>query len=180
VGRAVAASPSKTEEVGMRTLSICLGLTVFLAAWAPARADEEKVDLDKVPKAVTDAVKARFPDAEVKGASKETENGKTIYELEIKNKKDEIDVELTPDGDITSIEKEIDAKDLPKAVAKAVEDKYPKSELDEVEEVTKVEKKAEKLAFYEMLVKTADKKLVEVQVDPDGKILNEEKKEKKD
>jgi uncharacterized membrane protein YkoI len=165
----------------MRTFSVWMGAAALLAALAPSiRADEEKVPLDKVPKAVMDAVKARFPDADIKGAEKEKDGDKTIYEIEIVNKKDEIDVELTPDGDITEIEKEIAYKDLPKAVSKALEDKYPKAEFDEVEEVTKVEKKTEKLAFYEVQVKTADKKRVEVQVDPDGKILNEEKKEKKD
>ena len=163
----------------MRTLSICLGLTVLAAAWAPARADdEEKVDLDKLPKAVTEAVKARFPDAELKEASKETEDGKTIYEVGITSKKDKMDVSLTADGDITEIEKVIDAKDLPKAVSKALEDKYPKAEYKKAEEVTKVEKKAEKVAYYEVRLTTADKKKVEVEVDPDGKILNEEKKDK--
>jgi uncharacterized membrane protein YkoI len=159
-----------------------MGIMVFLAATAPTlRADDEdNVPLDKVPKAVLDAVKARFPDAELKEASKETENGKTTYELGIVNKKDKIDVELTPEGDLVDIEKEIDVKDLPQAVSKALEEKYPKAEYGEVEEVTTVEKKTEKLAFYEIQLKTTDKKRYEVQVDPDGKILNEEKKEKKD
>jgi uncharacterized membrane protein YkoI len=159
------------------SLSVCLAVLLGSASASAVRADdEEKVPLDKVPKAVMDAVKARFPDAEIKGAEKETEGGRTIYELEIKYKKDEIDVDVTPDGDIAEIEKEIEYKDLPKAVSKALEEKYPKAEFDEVEEVTKVEKKVEKLAFYEVQVKTADKQKLEVQVDPDGKILNEEKK----
>ena len=166
----------------MRTFSVWVGAAALAAAlaWAPSvRADdEEKVPLDKVPKAVIDAVKARFPDAELKEASKETEDGKTIYEVGITSKKDKMDVSLTADGDIVEIEKEIDAKDLPKAASKALEDKYPKAEYKKAEEVTKVEKKAEKLAYYEVLLTTADKKKVEVEVDPDGKILNEEKKDK--
>ena len=156
-------------------LTALLGLAVL--AQAVRADDEEKVALDKLPKAVVDAVKARFPDAEMKGASKEVEGGKTTYEVSIKNKKDEIDVELTAEGEITAIEKEIDAKDLPKAVSKALEEKYPKAEYKEVEEVTKVDKKTEKLAYYEVQLKTAEKKKFEVQVDPDGKILNEEKKD---
>ena len=162
--------------------SICTGTAaaVLMAAAATAAWADEKVDLDKVPKAVVDAVKARFPDAEIKGAEKETEDGKLFYEIEILNKKEELDVELTPDGDLSEIEKEIEYKDLPKAVSKALEEKYPKAEFKEVEEVTKVEKKTEKLAYYEVQVKTADQKRYEVQVDPDGKIVNEEKKDKKD
>ena len=47
------------------------GLALVLAVFAVARADEdeEKIPLDKVPKAVMDAVKARFPDAQLIGAS---------------------------------------------------------------------------------------------------------------
>src|ERR1700736_6594803 len=113
----------------MRSLSIWMGVVILVAAAPAARADDEdKVDLDKLPKAVVDAVKARFPDAELKGASKETEDGKTFFEVEIVNKKVELDVELTTDGDITEIEKDIDVKDLPKAVSKALEEKYPKAE----------------------------------------------------
>ena len=163
----------------MRLIYIGMAAMILMAA-APAAWADEKVDLDKVPKAVMDAVKARFPDAEIKGAEKETEEGKLYYEIEILNKKEEIDVELTPDGALSEIEKEIEYKDLPKAVSQALEAKYPKAEFDEVEEVTKVDKKTEKLAYYEVQVKTADKKHYEVQVDPDGKIVNEEKKDKKD
>ena len=141
-----------------------------------AQTTKRKWRLDKLPKEVGEAVKARFPDAELTEASKEVEGGKTTYEVSLKNKKDEIDVELTPDGEITAIEKKIDAKDLPKAVARALDENYPKAEYDEIEEVTKVEKKTEKLAYYEVHVKSAEKKKLEVQVDPDGKILNEEKK----
>ncbi len=161
--------------------SICTGTAaaVLMAAATAAWADE-KVDLDKVPKAVVDAVKAALPDAEIKGAEKETEDGKLFYEIEILNKKEELDVEPTPDGDLSEIEKEIDYNYLPKAVSNSLEDKYPKAEFKEVEEVTKVEKKTEKLAYYEVQVKTADQKRYEVQVAPDGKVVNEQKKDKKD
>lgn len=166
----------------MRSFVIRMAAVVLAAAaGAPLmRADdEEKVALDKVPKAVLDAVKARFPDAELKEASKETEDGKTSYEIEVKTKKGDFAVELTPDGDITEIEKDIEAKDLPKAVAKTLEENYPKAELGEIEEVTKVEKKEEKLSHYEIEIKTGDKK-VEVKIDPDGKVIKHKKEEKKD
>src|SRR5262245_32039576 len=90
----------------------------LLAAAAVSPADEEKVPLDKVPKAVLESVKGRFKDAELKGATKEKEDGKTVYEVTIKFKGHNVDVTVTPDGDIILIEKEIAAKDLPKAVAK--------------------------------------------------------------
>ena len=44
---------------------------VVLSAVAVVRADEEKIELDKVPKPVLDAVKKKFPDAKLTGAAKE-------------------------------------------------------------------------------------------------------------
>ncbi|VTR92942.1 unnamed protein product [Gemmata massiliana] len=48
-------------------------VVVFVLGPAPVRADEEKVPLEKVPKAVREAAKKRFPKAEVVDASKEIE-----------------------------------------------------------------------------------------------------------
>jgi uncharacterized membrane protein YkoI len=141
-----------------------------------AYGDEEKVPLDKVPRPVMAAVKTRFKDAAVTGAGKETEDGKLVYEVTIKHKDQKIDVTLSPEGEILMIEKEIAAKDLPKAVAKALENKYPRATYKIVEEIIKVEKKEEKLAYYEVLLVTTDKQALEVQVSAEGKILNEEKK----
>jgi len=155
--------------------AVAVSLMVVLTA---VRADEEKVPLDKLPKAVVDAVKARFPDAKLVSAEKETEDGKTVYEVAITNKDQKIEVTLTPEGEITEIEKVIAAKDLPEKVSKALEAKYPKADYKMIEEVIKVEKKQEKLAYYEVLLVTADKKKLEVSVTPDGKITKEEDKSK--
>ena len=97
----------------------------LLVLVAPVRADEEKVPLDKVPKPVLEAAKKRFPKAEVVGVSKETEKDKTVYEVELKENGKTIDVTLTPEGVITTIEKQIDAKDLPKAVTVAAGEEVP-------------------------------------------------------
>src|SRR5437764_9808159 len=91
-----------------------------------ARGDEEKVDLTKVPRPVLEAVKARFAEAKITGVTKEKEDGKTVYEVTIKDKGQNVDVTVTPEGTITLIEKTITAKELPKAVARTLEEKYPK------------------------------------------------------
>jgi hypothetical protein len=148
-----------------------LGLT---AAWADDD-KEEKVPLDKLPKAVTDAVKAKFDGAELVSASKEKDNGKEVYEVAIKHKGSNIDVSLTPEGKIVSIEKEIAAKDLPKAVSEALDAKYPKATIKKLEEVTENDK-----IVYEALLVTAEQKTVEAVFDPSGKLVKEEKKEKKE
>jgi len=154
---------------------VCLGVSAVL------RAEEEKVPLDKLPKAVADAVKKRFPDAELVKASKETEDGKMFYEVSVKDKDLKADVTLTAEGQVQEMEKEVAAKDLPAAVTEALEAKYPKAALKKSEEIIKVRDGAEKLESYEVLLVTTEKKTVEVVFSPDGKIIKtEEKKEKEE
>jgi hypothetical protein len=154
--------------VAVATLGVALG------------ADEEKVAIDKLPKAVVDAIKARFAGAELKAAEKETEGGKTVYDVEIKYKGANYEVAVTPEGKITGYEKQIDAKDMPSAASKALEDKYPKATIKLVEEVYKVEGREDKFEYYEVALVTADKKKVEAHVAKDGKILKAKEEKKKE
>ena len=163
----------------MRTTLLALAAAAFLAG--PVRADEEKIAPDKLPKPILEAVKKRFPKAEITGAAKETEDGKTEYEVSLKDGDTKYDVMFSADGAMTLIEKQIPAKDLPKAVTDALEAKYPKATFKVTEEMIKVTDGKEGLAYYEVLLETADKKSVEVEVGPDGKIIKtEDKKSDKD
>src|SRR5258708_2956010 len=80
----------------------------------------------------------KFPNAKIHKSTKEKEGGTVVYDLEFtqKGRKFEADVKL--DGTIVNWEKEIAAKDLPETVKKSVEEKYPKSSLKEIMEVTAV------------------------------------------
>jgi uncharacterized membrane protein YkoI len=159
----------------MRTVIGGMAVALVVLAGAARADEEEKVPLDKLPKAVVDAVKEKFPKAELLSADKEKEDGKTLYEVAIKDGKQKIDVTVTPEGKIVAIEKEIAASDLPKAVVEALESRYPKATIQKAEEITK----EDKVAVYEMVIVTADKKKLEVSFDPKGKFLEEEKKEEK-
>ena len=91
-------------------------------------AGDEKLPRDKLPKAVNDALLKRFPEAELTSAEKgKTEGGKTIYDVTLKHKGNTYEAAVTPEGEITGYEKVIDAKDMPKAVTQALQEKYPKS-----------------------------------------------------
>ena len=170
----------------MRRLVTGLGIAavVALTAAAPPAGDgEETVPLDKVPRPVLDTVKARFQGAKLTGAAREKDKDKWVYEVSLKEKgKDKnVDVTCTPEGELLMIEKEIESKDLPKAAVKAIEDKYPNPTYKIAEEIFKVEKKEEKLEYYEVLLVTQDKKkTMEVQVTADGKIVAEEEKKEGD
>jgi hypothetical protein len=149
---------------------LLLGL---LMAGLPALADEQKVPLADVPKAVLDAVKARFPSAELKEAAKETEDGKTTYEVSLKDKGTAVDVTATGEGKIVEIERAIDARSLPVAVSAAVEARYPKASVEKAESIARFEGGKESRSF-EVVLKTAAGKKVEVKLSPEGKVLEEE------
>jgi hypothetical protein len=157
------------------TFGLALVALLGLTALRADEGNEEKVALDKLPKAVTDAIKAKFEGVELVSASKEKEDGKELYEVNVKHKGHKMDVTVTPEGKIVSVEKEIDAKDAPKAVAEALNSKYPKATVKKVEEVVENEK-----TVYEYLIVTADKKTLEVVFDPQGKVVKEEKKDKEE
>lgn len=157
---------------------LVLGMLFGFTVTAGVQADEEKVALGDLPKPVVDAVKRRFPSAEMKSAEKENESGKTVYEVVITFKGQTIEVTATAGGTITEIEKQVDAKRLPEVVVQALDAKYPKAQIKKVEEVFKVKDAREKLEYYEVLLVTAGKKTLEVAVTPAGKFAHEEDKGK--
>ncbi len=133
-----------------------------------ARADEELIQLDKVPAAVMKAVKAKFPGAELKKAARETEDGKTLYEVTLTHDGSNYDVALQENGTFAEIEKEIKAADLPKPVTDAVKAKYPRATMGKVEEITKGETKN-----FEVHLKDGDTSR-ELVLSAAGKILEQE------
>lgn len=142
---------------------------VVLDTLATANAKEEDVPLDQAPKAVLDAVKAKFPGAKLTEASKEIKDGKTTYEIALEHKRQEYTVSVTAEGTINEVEREMKIKDLPQAVTAAIKKKYPKAELEEAEEVTASDK-----TTYEVVIETSAKKDIKVTVDSAGKIIEEE------
>jgi uncharacterized membrane protein YkoI len=167
----------------MRKVLRCVAAGVlaglFLLA-AAVRADDkaEKIPLDKVPKAIMDAIKGRFPGAEISSVEKEKEDGKIVYDIELKHQGRKYEMDIAEDGTILGIEKEVPAKDVPEAVTKAVLAKYPKATIKEVMEVNKVKGKQETPDHYEVTLTTGDKKSVEVKVSLDGKIIKKKGEDK--
>jgi hypothetical protein len=157
----------------MRLALGCLAFVALLvgtSASGGTRADDEKIALDKLPKAVTAAITKRFPEAKLLSAEKETADGKTVYDVALKNKDQNIEVTVTPEGKIESYEIEITAKAMSKAAIAALEAKYPKAIYTKVEEVYKITAGKEKMEEYEVALQTADKKKVGVLITPEGKI----------
>jgi hypothetical protein len=93
----------------------------------------------------------------------------------IKNEGHNMEITVKDDGTIVEIEKEITAKDLPKAVADALDAKYPKADIKKVEEII-----VGTTISYELLLVAANKKRLEVKFDKDGKVVEVEEKGDKD
>jgi hypothetical protein len=162
-----------------------VGILGLLGLGSGAAAQEVEIKLDQVPKAVMDSAKAKFPGAEHRGAAKETEEGKTSYEISMTHEGRKMDVTFQEDGTLVLVETEVAEADLPAAVLKAAKEKYPQAKIDLAESVKKGSEVKKEVDYYELHLTTADNKSAEVELDSGGKILKsatsakEEKKEGK-
>jgi uncharacterized membrane protein YkoI len=154
--------------------SAAAGVLGWLTLASGARAQEVEIPLDQVPKAVADVAKAKFPGAKWREAAKETEDGKTVYELAITHDSHKMDVTFQPDGTLVLVETEVPEAELPAVATKAVKDKYPGAKIDLAESVKKGPDLKQEVDYYEFHLTTADKKSVELEVDGKGKILKTE------
>jgi hypothetical protein len=166
-------------------VSVCIAFAgvigVALAAPAQDQAKEkpkaEKVALDKVPVPIKKAIDNRFPGATLRSVEKEIEDGKVVFDVELTHQGRKYEMDIQEDGTVLEIEKEVAAKDLPAAVTKALEDRYPKVTIKEVMEINKVKGTQETPDHYEVVLVTAEGKNLEVEVSLTGKFLKESKAE---
>lgn len=160
--------------------SVFLGAVAlaFLLGAAGVGAKEERVPKDRIPKAVMDALLARFPKAKIDTCVKEKEGGDVVYDIEFKVEGRHCESDIKENGAYINFEQAIKAGDLPKAVRDAIDQKYPRARLKEIMQETEVHGKDEKLSAYEVVLVPAGKKEVEVRVSPEGKILEDSSGEK--
>jgi hypothetical protein len=156
---------------GMRSLTVA-GL---LAVLAPVtRAQDEVIPLDRVPKAVMSAAKARFPGAQIQRATEEAEDGKPpVYSLEMKHQRHDLDVTFQGDGTLVLVETAVPQKELPKVVLRAVAQQYPGASLRHAVMVRKGPQVKKTADYYEFYLLSADKKPTLVKVDPKGRVLED-------
>src|SRR5947209_1975151 len=174
--------------IARRMVWLAGGMLAMVLALGGAGAEEkkaekkeekaEKIAPDKLPKAIKDAIAGRFPNAEVTSAEKEIEDGKVVFDIELKHEGRKYEMDILADGTVVEIEKEV--KPVPEKVAKAIEAKYPKAEIKDVMEVNKVKGKEETPIHYEVDIKTAEGKKMEVIVALDGSSVKTEAEAKKE
>lgn len=147
--------------------------TFALAFATSAGFADEKVPLSEVPPAAVDAVKKKFPGAEIRDrVEKETKKDGVYYEFEMLKDGRKIEAEVSPEGRFREIETDLTASDLPKVVADALAQRFPENQIRKAKEEIKFRGEQE-TKIYEIDI-TADGKKLEVKIDPDGKILKVE------
>ncbi len=146
-----------------------LALLATLALTAAAFAQEKKIKRADLPPAVEKTVAAQSQGATIRGFSTEVEDGQTLYEAEMTVSGHSKDVSIDPSGAVVEVEEQVALDSLPAAVKAGLEAKAGAGKIVKVESLTK----HDKLVAYEAQVRTAGKKS-EIQVGPDGKLLDHE------
>jgi len=152
---------------------VCAAALCWLVVPGRGQAQEEAVSPEKIPQAVMDALRSKFPQAKIDKCTKAKEGDDVVYDIEFKQAERKCEADIKENGTYINYEKAIAEKDLPKACRDAIEKKYPKAKLGDIMEETEVTGKTEKLSAYEVTFVTADKKDGEVRLSPDGKILED-------
>jgi hypothetical protein len=119
----------------------------------------------KLPATITTAFKKSYPNATIRGTAKETESGKTVYEVESVDKGKARDLMYNVDGTVISIEEEMSAADLPAPVTAALKKLYPKATITAAEKLTEGT-----TTEYELQIKGAA--VASVAFMPDGKLVS--------
>src|SRR5262249_33436788 len=158
-------------EEAMCRLTPWLGSVVvtMLVLGTIVRADDEKIPLEKVPEVVRKALKAKYPKAEVVDAEKGDQDGKPVYEFNLKEGDRKWEASFSRDGKFVGSEELIKEADLPAKVKEAFAKKYPGAKVLTAEKAVTGEGDSAK-TVYEIITET-DKGKIEAEFDPDGKFI---------
>jgi len=149
-------------------------LSLLLSLPGVAAAEDKKIDKDQVPKAVIDAVAARYPAGKLIAFEEETEGGKKAYEISVEVGVSNAELIISPDGKILTEETVITVKDLPDAVTKALAaSKYARATIRKIEKVVDTDKP--RAPIFEIVVEQDAKKL-ELAFDAQGALTKVEEK----
>jgi uncharacterized cupredoxin-like copper-binding protein len=132
-------------------------------------AAEKKISQSDLPAAVQKAAQEQSKGATIKGYSQESENGQTLYEVEMIVNGHSKDVNIASDGQVVEIEEQVELTGLPVPLQHGLKAKAGNGEITKVESITK----RGRLVAYEAQVKRLGRHS-EIQVGPDGNELSHE------
>jgi len=150
----------------MRTDLVCAAVAAaVLLPCTAAIAAEVKVRMSDLPLAVQGAVREQSKGATVRGLTKESENGKTEYEAELKVNGHNRDVSFDASGNVISVEEEIPLASVPNAARVPIQKAMEGAILRKVEFVKENGK-----TFYEATIRKGGQSS-EIQDDPSGNLI---------
>jgi uncharacterized membrane protein YkoI len=126
-----------------------------------AQAARQPIDLSKYPAAVRATIERETANATLRKISKETEKGKTLYEVETMVGQRTRDLLIDPSGAIVEVEEEIALDAAPAAVRDAAQGR---GKVLKIEQVTR-----EGVTTYEVEVQAKTGRKSEVTLDAQGK-----------
>jgi uncharacterized membrane protein YkoI len=179
--RARVVTTLKKEVLIMRYLSVVLAALAFVGFATIATAQEKKAEAKIVlPEAVAKAVGVTFPNAEIDTMDVEQEAGITLYDIELKGGHGEI--EVAEDGTVMEVTTFVGMADVPAAAAAVIQKAASGAVIKQIEkamtraEIKKEGKighivKVENPSFVYEVELVKGEKTGEIQVAPDGKIV---------
>lgn len=134
---------------------------------AHAQDTEKKVKLRDLPEPVKKTVLEQSKGATIRGLAKETENGQTSYEVELKINGHNKDVLIDPNGGVLAVEEQVALNALPPEVKAGLARGAGKGRISSVESITR----NGVLVEYEAQVRARGKRS-EIKVSADGKPID--------
>ena len=136
---------------------------LFIAA--ALYAAEAKLKLEDLPPLVQNAVRLQIKSGTLASLAKEQENGKTMYEVETKVNGKTRDLMLNENGEVISVEEEVDLDSIPAPAKAAIQKRAAGGTVEKVEKLTEGSK-----VSYEAALKLRKGKKLEVAVNADGSL----------
>lgn len=141
-----------------------LGIAALaVSALLMADSGEKKVQFKDLPAAVQTAAKEQSRGAKVRGYSKDIENGKTEYEMELVSEGKTKDISMDENGSVLDVEQQVNFASLPSEVKDGLQKQAGEGKIIKVEAVTQGSKHS-----YEAAISRNGKRS-EVAVTSDGK-----------
>lgn len=153
-----------------RILTLCsAALLISVSALTKGDEGEKAVKMKDLPSAVQKTVREQSKGAIIRGLSKETEDGKTVYEVEMNFKGHTKDVLISAEGDVLEVEEAVALASLPAPVREGIKKEAGSTRIIKIESLTK----GGSLSAYEVHTRTG-KKQAEFQVGTDGRLIKKE------
>ncbi|HLG17319.1 MAG TPA: hypothetical protein VJH03_22920 [Blastocatellia bacterium] len=155
-------------RVTLISAAVALAFSLVPSQAARAEGNEKRVKMKDLPPAVQKTVREQSKGATIRGLSQETEDGKTIYEVEMRVKGHPKDVSIDADGNVIEVEEAVTLASLPEAVQAGIKKGAAESRITLIESI----QKGGALVAYEVHT-LAGKKRGEFKVGLDGQPIEE-------